>query len=103
VPPGLLLPVLAAPLTRAVTARGPRIEDWPDLAAVEITRYPPGLAGALAEVGDEADAMPSSGRPWAEHLWLVGPEPAAPFAEALGPVYAVRRPLADRIEMLQEL
>lgn len=104
-----LWPILAsAPFVRAVASRGePDDEGWTDLAAVEITRYPPGLVSALEKAappaGAEPTPVPTAASPAIAHLWLVGPDVAAALGAALRPVYEVRRPLADRIEMLQEL
>ncbi len=99
-----LWPILAsAGFVRAVVARGEvDVDGWTDLAAVEITRYPPGLASALEKAQDGPPTVTASS-PAIAHLWLAGPPVEGPFGAALHHVYEARRPLADRIEMLQEL
>lgn len=71
---------------------GPEIED--DRAAVTLTRYPPGLIGALEKMAERGTAVTTS--PSLEALWLASPRPAS------GPGSA-RTALRERIEALAEL
>lgn len=105
IPARLALPILlAAPLTRrlvAVTGDRP-LDPEADLAAVEVTRYPPGLATALEK--RMTDAAPVRGAsPVVAHLWMAGPPVEGPWREALARVYAAPRTLAERVEALREL
>jgi heat shock protein HtpX len=66
---GFLLP-LSAPLLQALC--GPWREHHADAAAVQLTRYPPGLASALEKVA--ADQRPTrAARKRVAHLWLKAP------------------------------
>lgn len=84
---------IALPRVRA--ALDPDVEGWADLAAVRLTRYPPGLARALETMATGATAV-AGVPPLSAHLWLAdplgAPEPVAPHP-----------PLADRIAVLREL
>jgi len=100
---GLHLPLFAAPLTRAIIGRGEPVETWSDIAAVEITRYPPGLVSALETLAEADTAVPASARPAVAHLWIHGPRPSGPFGEALARVYEAPPPVGQRIEVLEEL
>ena len=64
-----------------------------DLAATDITRYPPGLEGALESIRTDGRTVATNGRAW-RHLWLDVPEDA---------VVTSTFSLADRIAVLQEL
>lgn len=66
-----------------------------DQTAAYLTRYPPGLAGALRKLGAATGPLP--GRPGLDHLWLVAPEPPSPGAVPTHP------PLEERIEALRDL
>jgi heat shock protein HtpX len=93
---------LLAPVTRAIVGRGEPIESWSDIAAVEITRYPPGLVSALQTL--EADATPlKAASPAVAHLWIHGPRPSGAFGQALARVYEAPPPVGQRIEVLEEL
>lgn len=87
------------PVARIVIGRGEPIETWSDLAAVEITRYPPALASALGKLAGW-DAPPASP---VSHLWVHGARADGAFGAALSRVYEVTPPAAQRIEVLQEL
>jgi heat shock protein HtpX len=66
-----------------------------DETAAYLTRYPPGLAGALRKLAGAAAPLP--GRPGLDHLWLVAPQPPSPGAAPTHP------PLEERIAALREL
>ncbi|HEU5150064.1 MAG TPA: M48 family metalloprotease [Iamia sp.] len=95
--------VLRTPLygwiARAVVGRGEPVEAWSDLAAVEITRYPPALASALEKLAP-APAPPVSP---ISHLWIHGARADGAFGQALVRVYEPAPPVAQRIEVLEEL
>lgn len=83
-PLSLLLP-LGAPPRRLFDA---------DQSGAYLTRYPPGLVGALRKLAAAAGPLP--GRPGLDHLWLVAPEPPAPGVPT-------HPPLEERIAALREL
>jgi heat shock protein HtpX len=87
----VILGGLPGPLARllALGTAPSRLFDA-DTSAAYLTRYPPGLAGALAKL---AAAPPTLGDPGLDHLWLVAPRPDA----------ATHAPVADRIASLRDL
>lgn len=101
---GMAPVMVGAPLVRLLATRNRAEADvaLADQAAVEITRYPPGLQAALEKVPADA-AVPAAASPATGPLWLVGPAVDGPAGEAVRRVYEVRRPVAERIEVLQEL
>lgn len=98
----LWMPLAAAPITRALVGRGEPVESWTDLAAVDITRYPPGLTAALETLAAAPTALPAVS-PAVAHLWIHGPRPEGAFGEALARVYEAPPPIGQRIEVLEEL
>jgi heat shock protein HtpX len=98
----LWMPLLAAPVTRALIGRGEPVESWSDLAAVEITRYPPGLTAALEKLAADPTPVQVS-TPAVAHLWILGPRPEGAFGAALARVYEAPPPVGQRIEVLDEL
>lgn len=95
---GPAAPVLG-PLARQLLTR--LLEDDRDLAAdreaVTLTRYPPGLLGALAAIR-RGEPTPGAYSEGLAHLWV-----ADPSAEGAGGVDAARSPLGLRIDVLAEL
>lgn len=71
-----------------------------DLAAVGVTRYPPGLHAALRVIRD-AGATVSSASPATVPLWIQEPAPAA--ARAGAAAAALHPPIDQRIDVLGEL
>lgn len=72
-----------------------------DRQAVRLTRYPPGLHGALRKIG-EGDATPKTYSPGQAHLWLVDPVSGADTARSVDGD-GTRAPLGLRIDVLAEL
>jgi heat shock protein HtpX len=72
-----------------------------DLVAVDMTRYPPGLAAALGDVARIGTVLPGVD-PSTAHLWLA---PVVEADEAVDPAVAETavQPLSYRIALLQEL
>jgi heat shock protein HtpX len=94
---------LVGPIARAVVTRGEPIDTWSDLAAVEITRYPPALASALGKLATADPSVPRSASPVVAHLWIHGARAEGAFGEALARVYEIPPPVGQRIEVLEEL
>jgi heat shock protein HtpX len=101
-----------APLTAMVmhASVGPDDEGFADLDGVDVTRYPPGLAGALGTMSSVGTAVTNAGRATA-HLWIAEPMPGPDRAPSDEPGFAARRlaaldihtPLQHRIDTLTEL
>lgn len=92
----IVLPVVGSLLApRVASTLDPELEAWADLAAVRMTRYPPGLAGALDRL-DAGSTVVAKATPETAHLWIANPlggdEP-----------YNAHAPLADRVAVLREL
>jgi heat shock protein HtpX len=66
-----------------------------DLAAVELTRYPPALAAALEKIEAKGSVVQGQA-PYLAHLWFA--DPRAGVSATRG-----RLPLKDRIEAMREL
>ena len=88
---------LLAPLSARLLLLGapPRRLLDADQSAAYLTRYPPGLVGALRRLAPAAGTLP--GRPGLDHLWLAAPEPPVPGALPTHP------PLEERLSALRDL
>ncbi len=101
----VLLPFagLFARVSRSVTPGAAHQEA--DLAAVRLTRYPPGLLSALEMIEDDPTTTGDTARATAP-LWFARPrlsEPGSERAAALQRRFEVHPPLSGRIEILREL
>ena len=85
------IPGLGRRLVTSATGR----DAATDLAAVNLTRFPPGLAGALDKM-DAKGTVVAGVRADQAHLWLADPLPAGSAAGS-------RTSLHDRAEALREL
>ena len=74
---------------------------WADEDAAYLTRYPPGLIGALRKLGDQPDPVVVSNL-GLNHLWFVDPL-AGRRGDGPERFFASHPPLADRIENLRDL
>ena len=91
---------------RLRTVLGPQREFLADLAAVDMTRYPPGLGSALekmSSIGTHIDEAT-----WGTaHLWLASPlvpvDPADERAAVLNERFTQHEPLEHRIDLMAEL
>jgi heat shock protein HtpX len=93
---------VVVPLLRLVVAE--RRDALADLAAIEATRYPPGLVSALVKMDERSTVVASPSRA-AAHLWLAPPLPVAgddPMV-ATNRRYTTQIPLDERIAALEEL
>jgi len=91
----VLAPVAGWALRRVLD---PRRDVDADAAGVRLTRYPPGLASALAKLRDAGTVVPAATRATAP-LWL-----AAPLADdAARRRFDLHPPLDERIRVLEAL
>ena len=90
----------AGPLARRVARRCDR-EEAVDMAAVALTRYPPGLASALEKMAAGGTALAHPAHSVAG-LWLAEPTGAARGGRA-SVTTGERRPLPERVAALREL
>ncbi len=103
---GIVMLVLAPLIARIMQATvGRRREQLADFSAVEMTRYPPGLIGALEKLEEDTTIVRSGSRATA-HLWIE--EPMAQHAKEgnlsrINRMFATHPPLEERIAALREL
>jgi heat shock protein HtpX len=97
---------IAPALERLLRAVLPSDDDATlDAQAVRITRYPPGLIGALEKVEEAGAVVWCAGRA-AAHLWAAEPLPVAAgdsFASRSRRALGTHLPLGPRIDALREL
>ncbi len=91
---------IVVPLLHA--AVGERRDAVADLAAIEATRYPPGLVSALTKVQEGSTVVASPSRATA-HLWLAPPLAVEGDAAATNRRFTLQLPLDERIAALEEL
>ena len=84
---------LAVPVQRHLRA---------DECAAYLTRYPPGLIGALRKLGRQADGATLSNL-GLNHLWIVDPLPDPKSTAAPDRFFDSHPPLDERLENLREL
>ena len=97
----MAVPLVGLPATVLPSGVAARLRRWvvhdgeatADLAAIAVTRYPPGLAGALEVVA--ADGGQVATPPAVAHLWLAPPLGAFPPSPGEG--------LPERVAFLREL
>ena len=103
---GLVLVVVGPIVARLMhLAVSRRRESLADLSAVEMTRYPPGLIGALEKLRDDTTVVRSGSRATA-HLWIEDPMAKTPEEghwPRLNRLFNTHPPLEERIAALREL
>lgn len=93
----ILAPILARVLQLAVSRER---EYLADASAVELTRYPQGLASALRKIDDDPDVLEAANRGTA-HLYITNPIKS--FEKRAGSVFASHPPIKERIRRLESL
>jgi heat shock protein HtpX len=99
----MLLAPLAARAMQAAVSR--RRESLADVSAIEMTRYPPGLIGALEKLRDDQTVVRTGTRATA-HLWIEEPVDrmeGTSRASRWGRLFDTHPPLDERIAVLREL
>jgi heat shock protein HtpX len=97
----LLVAPIAGQVIRLSVSRNR--EYLADAQGAILTRYPPGLAGALRKIAASPNAMHSANNATA-HLWLS--QPSRLEGERMGPLeklFATHPPIQDRIRRLEEM
>ena len=94
---GILAPLLARILQLAVSRER---EYLADASAVQLTRYPEGLASALRKIDGDPEVLESANRGTA-HLFIANP--IKKFEERAGSVFASHPPIGERIRRLESL
>ncbi|MBM2811311.1 MAG: Protease HtpX [Chloroflexi bacterium] len=94
---GILAPLLARIMQLAVSRER---EYLADASAVELTRYPQGLASALRKIDGDPEVLEAANRGTA-HLFIANP--IKKFEERAGSVFASHPPIQERIRRLESL
>ena len=77
-----------------------RREGLADVSAVELTRNPLGLAGALRKIADDPEVLEVANKA-TQHLYIVNPIKA--FEKRSSSMWDTHPPLGERIEVLESL
>ncbi len=93
----MIAPILAQIIQLAVSRQR---EYLADATAVELTRYPEGLANALRKIDGDPDMLQTANRGTA-HLFIANP--IKKFEERGESMWASHPPIADRIRRLEAL
>lgn len=93
----ILAPILALIIQFAVSRQR---EYLADASAVELTRYPQGLADALRKIDADPDVLETANRGTA-HLYIANP--IKQFEARASSAFASHPPIQDRIQRLQAL
>jgi heat shock protein HtpX len=103
---GLVLLVVAPIVARVMQAAvSRRRETLADVSAVRMTRYPPGLIGALEKLQADSTVTHSASMATA-HLWIEQPMSGVKDRGRLGfwhKMFDTHPPLAERIALLREI
>jgi heat shock protein HtpX len=94
---GILAPILAQIIQLAVSRER---EYLADASAVELTRYPQGLASALRKIDDDPEVLEAANRGTA-HLFIANP--IKKFEKRAGSLFASHPPIKERIQRLESL
>ena len=94
---GILAPLLARIIQLAVSRER---EYLADASAVELTRYPQGLASALRKIDDDPEVLEAANRGTA-HLFIANP--IKKFEKRAGSAFASHPPIKERIRRLESL
>jgi heat shock protein HtpX len=96
----VLMPFMALAMQAAVSRRR---EQLADLTAVQLTRYPPGLIGALRKLLDDQTVVHTASRATAA-LWIESPlQRERGFFGWMNRLFDTHPPLEERIRVLEEL
>jgi heat shock protein HtpX len=97
----LALSILAPLLARLIQLAASRQREYlADASAVEMTRNPLGLAGALEKISNDTEVLEAANRA-TQHLYIVNP--FRPFEERAKGLFSTHPPIAERIERLRAL
>ncbi len=97
----LLLSVISPIVGRLVMlAASRRREGLADVSAVELTRNPLGLAGALRKIANDPEVLEAANKA-TQHLYIVNPIQA--FEKRSSSMWDTHPPLAERIGVLESL
>ena len=93
----LISPIIARLVMLAASRRR---EGLADVSAVELTRNPLGLAGALRKIADDPEVLEAANKA-TQHMYIVNPIKA--FEDRSQSMWDTHPPLAERIRVLESL
>jgi heat shock protein HtpX len=97
----VLLAVVAPILAKLIQLAASREREYlADASAVELTRYPEGLASALEKLGTDKEVLEAANRA-TQHLYIVNP--FKPFEKRAQGLLSTHPPLEDRIRRIRAL
>ncbi len=97
----LVLSILAPLLARLIQLAASRQREYlADASAVEMTRNPLGLAGALEKISNDPEVLEAANRA-TQHLYIVNP--FRPFEERAKGLFSTHPPIEERIMRLRAL
>ncbi len=101
---GIVLIILAPIIARLMQAAISRSrEHLADASGVAMTRYPPGLIGALEKLKEDSSVVHTSSKATA-HLWIEAPLDTTPGKKrSFDQLFSTHPPLEERIAALREL
>ncbi|MBD3162191.1 MAG: M48 family metalloprotease [Candidatus Eisenbacteria bacterium] len=97
----IVLSIIAPLLARMIQLAASRQREYlADASAVELTRYPQGLAGALEKLGNDREILEVANRA-TQHLYIVNPIKS--FEKRAKGLFSTHPPLQERIDRLRAL
>ena len=97
----IVLSIIAPLLARLIQLAASRQREYlADASAVELTRYPLGLANALAKIAGDQEVLEVANRA-TQHLYIVNP--IHPFEERAKGLFSTHPPIEERIRRLRAL
>ncbi len=97
----IVLSLIAPILARLIQLAASREREYlADASAVELTRYPLGLASALEKIAGDREVLEVANRA-TQHLYIVNP--IRPFEERARGLFSTHPPIEDRIRRLRAL
>jgi heat shock protein HtpX len=97
----ILLSIIAPILAKLIQLAASREREYlADASAVELTRYPEGLASALEKLGQDQEVLETANRA-TQHLYIVNP--IRKFEKRAAGLLSTHPPLPDRIQRLRAL
>lgn len=93
----ILAPIMTKLLQLAVSRER---EYLADASAVQLTRYPDGLASALEKISRDQEVLEVANRA-TQHLYIVNP--IKPFEKRAGSLFSTHPPVEDRIARLRQM
>ena len=97
----ILLSIIAPLLARLIQLAASREREYlADASAIELTRYPEGLASALEKLGGDKEVLEVANRA-TQHLYIVNP--FRPFEKRAKGHFSTHPPLQERIDRIRAL